>query len=608
MEATQTAHPLVRLWRFATNQRADMTLATIFSVLNKVFDLAPPALIGAAVDVVVQQEDSFIADLGIPDVGTQLWVLAAFTVLLWGLESLFQYMYDVKWRNLAQSMQHDLRISTYSHVQELELAYFEDRSTGGLMAILNDDINQLERFLDGGANDVIQLITTIVVIGGLFFVLAPSVAWLAVLPMPIIIWGSLRFQRRIAPRYKAVRERVGDLNGQLANNLGGIATIKSYTAEQHEVNRIRQESNRYQQANKDAIVLSAAFVPLIRMAIMAGFIAILVFGGQLALSGVLNVGIYSVLIFMTQRLLWPLTRLGTTLDLYQRAMASTTRVLDLLDTKPQIISGDVALPTPEVQGEVVFENVTFAYQEGPPVLTNLSLRVPAGETAAIVGATGSGKSTLVKLLLRYYDVLEGRICLDGHDLRDLRTEDLRKAIGFVSQDVFLFHGTVRENIAYGTFDATDEEIIAAAKIAEAHDFIMELANGYDTIVGERGQKLSGGQRQRISIARAVLKDPPVLILDEATSSVDNETEAAIQRSLEKIAVDRTTIVIAHRLSTVRNADRIFVLGNGRLHEQGRHEDLLRLNGLYAALWRVQTGEQFAAPAGSNGDRVAAAAD
>jgi ATP-binding cassette subfamily B protein len=392
---------------------------------------------------------------------------------------------------------------------------------------------------------------------------------------------------------------VGLLNGQLSNNLSGIATIKSYTAEAHEVRRISAESEAYRQSNRRAIVLSSAFVPLIRMAIMAGFIVIMVFGGFLALNGRLNVGVYSLLVFLTQRLLWPLTRLGTTLDLYQRAMASTTRVLNLLHTEGRLVDGETPLPVGRVRGDVVLEDVCFSY-EGERLITlrDLSLRVEAGETAAIVGPTGAGKSTVIKLLLRFYDVQSGRICLDGHDIRSLQLQDLRRAIGLVSQDVFLFHGTVRENIAYGTFDASLEEVIAAAEVAEAHEFIMALPQGYDTIVGERGQKLSGGQRQRISIARAVLKDPPVLILDEATSSVDNETEAAIQRSLERIVKDRTTIVIAHRLSTVRNADRIFVLENGMLREDGRHDDLVEGEGIYASLWRVQTGERERAAAGN----------
>lgn len=588
------SHPLVRLWGYAGPHRRQIVLASICSVLNKVFDLAPPILIGMAIDVVISQEDSFLAGLGVTSVVAQLWILAILTLLAWGLESAFEYAYQVLWRNLAQTLQHELRVEAYSHVQGLEMAYFEDRSTGGLMSILNNDINQLERFLDIGANDIIQVTTTVLVIGAMFFILAPEVAWMAFLPMPFILWGSIRFQKRIAPLYVAVRERVSILNGQLSNNLGGIATIKSFTAEVHERERVSLLSDDYKESNREAISLSSAFVPIIRMIIVIGFIATLVFGGILVVRGELNVGAYSVLVFMTQRLLWPLTRLGQTIDLYQRAMASTSRVLDLLDTKSAIQDGAQRLPIDQVRGTVAFEDVSFEYSgHDMPVIHRLSLQVPAGETVALVGSTGSGKSTLVKLLLRFYDIQSGIIRLDGQNVRDLRLADLRRAIGFVSQDVFLFHGTVRENIAYGTFDAPLTEIVEAAKIAEAHEFITELPRGYDTVVGERGIKLSGGQRQRISIARAVLKDPPVLILDEATSSVDNETEAAIQRSMERIIVGRTTIVIAHRLSTVRNADRIFVLERGVLIEQGRHEELAAGDGIYAGLWRVQTGERTA---------------
>jgi ATP-binding cassette subfamily B protein len=585
------AHPLTRLYRYAAPHRANLVRAVSFSVLNKVFDLAPPALIGVAVDIVVAQEESFLADLGVTSVVSQLWVLAGLTILIWGLESAFQYAYDVQWRNLAQTVEHELRTESYAHVQDLELAYFEDRSTGGLMSILNNDVNQLERFLDSGANDIIQLLTTIIVIGGIFFWLAPSVAWMSMLPMPIILWGSIRFQSLLAPRYADVREKVGMLNGQLSNNLGGIATIKSYTAEQHEIQRISLESEAYRASNQAAISFSAAFVPLIRMVIVLGFLAMMVFGGEMAVAGALNVGAYSVLVFMTQRLLWPLTRLGNTLDLYQRAMASTNRILNLLDTEPQILDGPERMPLPMISGGMKIENVSFEYGNDLPVIRDLSIDIKAGSTVAFVGPTGSGKSTLIKLLLRFYDVQEGKICLDGQNIRELNMGDLRRAIGLVSQDVFLFHGTVRENIAYGTFDASQEEIEAAARIAEAHDFILELPQGYDTIVGERGQKLSGGQRQRISIARAILKDSPVLILDEATSSVDNETEAAIQRSLEKIVIGRTTIMIAHRLSTIRNADQIYVIEKGRLVEAGRHEELVSRGGLYASLWNVQTGQR-----------------
>ena len=601
MERNHNKPPLNRLLAYSRAQRGQIILASICSVLNQIFDLAPPVLIGMAVDVVVSQEDSFLGSMGITDPAVQLVILGVLTIAAWGFESLFQYFYGILWRNLAQTVQHNLRIDAYAHMQELDMAYFEDQSTGGLLSILNDDINQLERFLDFGANEILHIFTSAVVIGIMFLVLAPSVAWMAIIPMPFVFYGSHRFQKKLAPLYVDVRRRVGFLGGQLANNIGGIATIKSFTAEAYENRRIHQLSDEYRQSNRHAIKLSSAFIPLIRMVIVIGFLAILVLGGYLVLNGQLNVGIYSILVFMTQRLLWPMTRLGDTLDLYQRAMASTERVLDLLDKEPEINSGDHMLPVEQVRGEITFNDVNFSYDgnrisgngqllsQVHPVIRDLSIQIPAGNTIAIVGATGSGKSTLVKLLLRFYDVQDGSIRIDDLDIKKLRLSDLRGAIGFVSQDVFLFHGTVQENISYGTFDASFDQITVAAKTAEAHDFIVNLPQGYDTIVGERGQKLSGGQRQRLSIARAVLKDPPVLILDEATSAVDNETEAAIQRSMARIIVGRTTIMIAHRLSTVRHADLIYVMDQGVIREQGKHEELVASGGIYADLWRVQTG-------------------
>ena len=586
---SKPVHPLKRLLKYGRRYRLKAWLASICSLLNKFFDLAPPALIGIAVDVVVKQQDSILAQWGIKDVFWQLAIITLLSAIVWALESLFEYAYDYLWRNLAQDIEHDLRLEAYSHLQELELAYFEERSTGGLISILNDDINQLERFLDDGANEVIQVMTTVVVIGAAFFAASPGVAGLSMLPIPFIIWGSIAFQDRLAPLYADVREKVSFLNGQLSNNLMGITTIKSFTSEDYEIQRIETQSQAYRQSNRRAIVLSAAFIPLIRVVIFLGFIATLFWGGLEVVAGRLSVGTYSVLVFMTQRLLWPLTRLGNTLDQYQRAMASTNRVMNLLDTPIAIRTGDIRLPVSSVKGELEFKNVTFSYNQRKPILQYFSLTLPAGKTTAIVGATGSGKSTLVKLILRLYEVQYGTIYLDGIELNNLNLKDLRRAIGLVSQDVFLFHGTVAENIAYGSFEATNREIVNAAKIAEAHEFIAQLPDGYKTIVGERGQKLSGGQRQRIAIARAVLKNPPILILDEATSAVDNETEAAIQRSLERITKNRTTIAIAHRLSTVRNADCIFVMDEGIVVESGQHEQLLEQDGVYASLWRVQSG-------------------
>ncbi|MDH3725453.1 MAG: ABC transporter ATP-binding protein/permease, partial [Thermoleophilia bacterium] len=472
------------------------------------------------------------------------------------------------------------------------LAYFEDRSSGGLLAILNDDVNQLERFLDVGANAIIITIVNVIVVGAIFVTISPVLALFAFAPIPIILLGTLLYQRRLAPRYTAVRARVGDLSGSLSNNLGGIATIKAFTAEKGEVERIGAQSDAYRAANREAIRVSSAFVPLIRMAILAGFTVTLLAGGWAALNGSLRLGLYSVLVFMTQRLLWPLTRLGETFDLYQRAMASTRRILDLLETEPTILPGERTLPRP-VMGELNFTDVRFAYPGGAEVIRGLSIDVPAGETHAIVGLTGSGKSTLVKLLLRFYEHQSGEIRLDGVPVGELQFEELRGATGLVAQDSFLFDGTVRENIAYGRPDAPLEDVERAAELAEAREFITGLPRGYDTVVGERGQKLSGGQRQRLALARAILSDPAVLILDEATSSVDNETEMAIQRSLQTISKGRTTLVIAHRLSTVRGTHRIHVIESGIVSESGTHDELISAGGLYAALWRVQTGADLA---------------
>jgi ATP-binding cassette, subfamily B, bacterial len=584
-------HPFIRLTRYARNYRQQIWTATTCSILNKFFDLAPPVLIGAAIDLVLQKENFWANPFGVQGLAAQLLVLSAISGVIWGLESIFEYAYALQWRNLAQTIQHDLRLDAYQHLQELELAFFEERSSGGLMSILSDDVNQLERFLDGGANEVIQVSATILLIGGAFFVITPNVAWLALSPMPFILWGSIWFQKFLAPRYAEVREKVGLLNGQLSNNIGGITTIKAFVTEGYERKRIEKESNQYRQSNRKAIAYSAAFVPLIRILIFMGFIAILYYGGLEVQANRLSVGNYSVMIYLIQRLLWPLTRLGETLDQYQRAMASTNRILDLLDTPIAIHSGSQVLDS-VVNGDIQLKNVTFGYDPNFPIVENLSLEIAAHKTTAIVGATGSGKSTLVKLLLRLYEIQSGNIFLDRIDIRDLELRSLRSCMGWVSQDVFLFHGSVLENIAYGSFDATVDQIVEAAKIAEAHDFIQALPKGYDTIVGERGQKLSGGQRQRIAIARAVLRNPPILILDEATSAVDNETEAAIQKSLDYITKNRTTIAIAHRLSTIRNADRIYVMDQGKVVELGTHDELVANNGIYAGLWNLQTGQKI----------------
>ena len=584
---SEQSHPLLRLLGHLREYRWQVWLASFCSIMNKFWDLAPPILIGMAIDVVTYKEDSMLADFGYPDPYDQFLILVALTVVIWVLESLFEYWFGVLWRNLAQNAQHELRMDAYEHIQNLEMQWFSGQTTGGLMAIMNDDVNQLERFLDQGANDLLQVATTVVVVGGVMFILAPSVAIYAILPIPIIVGGSFMFQRRIGVRYAKVRKEVGDLNALLNNNLSGITTIKSFTAEEREVERVGVASRSYRDANRDAIRLSASFVPLIRMAILFAFTANMLVGGWLALEGELSIGAYSIIVFITQRLLWPLTRLGQTFDLYQRAMASTDRVLNLLDTPIGLVEGEIELD--ETKGEITFDSIEFSYPERESVLDGVSLNIGAGETIGLVGSTGSGKTTLVGLLLRFHDPLEGSVSLDGNDVKELKLASLRGSISLVSQNTTLFPGTVRENILYGRPSASEEEVLEAARIAEATNFINELPERWETDIGEDGHRLSGGQRQRLAIARAVLKDAPILVFDEATSNVDNETEAALQRSIERISTDRTTIIIAHRLSTVRNADKIAVLDSGKITELGKHEELVDADGLYSRLWSVQTG-------------------
>ena len=585
-----TQSNLKHLFVYSQQQKTKAKRGIVYSILNKLFDLAPPVLIGVAIDIVVEGNESFLASFGIPDRRRQLVILAILTFIIWGLESLFDYLSAVTWRGISQDIEHSLRTETFENVLSLDMKYFENKSSGRLMAILNDDVNQLERFLDTGANKLLQTATTVIVIGGTFLYISPLIATFAFIPIPIIIFGSFKFTSTIASRYERIRESIETLNSNLSNSISGILNVKSFTRESKELERIETSSNEVKSANYHAIKLSAAFIPIIRVAILFGFTATLLIGGFLALDGEIKVATYSVLLFITQRLLWPLTELGDTFDLYQRAMASFNRIFSLKNESSEIGNGNIEFK--KLENKIELKDVSFSYVDDFNVLNNVDLTIETGQTTAIVGSTGSGKSTLIKLLLRLYEINNGSILYDSNSLKDIELSSLREKIGLVSQDVFLFEGTVIENIAYGDLNASESEVWNAAQKSEADEFINNLPQKEKTIVGERGQKLSGGQRQRISIARAILKNPEILILDEATSSVDNETEAAIQRSLDILKKDRTVIVIAHRLSTVRNADIIYVLENGSVVESGNHESLLNIDGVYSKLWSVQTGEKI----------------
>jgi len=579
--------PLFRLLKYAKGLRSKIILASLSSMMNKLFDIAPEILIGIAIDVVVSQQDSFLASFGFIDPKSQLIALAVLTFIIWLGESVFQFLYAILWRNLAQTLQHKMRTDTYNHMQHMDMSFFENQASGNLTSILNDDVNQLERFLNVGANDFIQVIVSVLGVGAVFFYISVKIAVFAFLPIPLIIFGAFFFQRKAQPLYTEVRKQAGILATAISNKIMGIATIKSFTNEQKELNHLSELSSNYQQANQKAIKVSAAFTPIIRMAILTGFLATFIIGGFDALDGVISVGAYGMLVFLTQRLLWPFTSLAVTMDLYERAMASVRRILDILETPIKIRDHEKSVSI-DMDADIHFKAVDFSYGK-QAVLKHIDFTIEKSKITAFVGQTGSGKSTLMKLLLRFYAPTSGAITMANTDIESIKIKKLRQGIGFVSQDIFLFDGSIKANIAYGKENASDDEILNAALLSESMEFINSLPEGLETVVGERGLKLSGGQRQRISLARAILKNPPILVLDEATSAVDNETEAAIQKSMQKISKNRTLLVIAHRLSTIVNADIIHVLDKGEIIESGTHQQLIDKQAAYANLWNIQTG-------------------
>ena len=594
-----------RLFRYLGSYKRWLYFSVGSSVANKVLDLMPPLLVAWAVDVVSRNPPAWLVSL----LGTgELWPLAVFiavlAVVVFAFESVFEWMFQYGYMGLAQRVQHDLRLDAYGAIQNREMAFFEEHRTGETMAMLNDDVNQLERFLNTGLNDLVQLGTLFLFAGFVLFTTSWQLALVGLAPLPLIVLGSLWYTRLISPRYRRVRQTVGELSSRLENNLGGMPVIKAFTAEPYEMERVRKASAAYRDANVHAIKLSAAYVPLIRTGIALGFAGVLFAGAYWVIHGEqhgITVGLLVLFAMMIQRLLWPMTRLGNTLNEYERAKAAARRTFGLLDTPPELSdpeqpqsfapspAGQTSTGATRAQGRVSFDGVEFRYRRGVPVLRGLTFEVAPGEMVGIAGPTGAGKSTLIKLLLRYYDVTGGAVRIDGLDVRDLSVTELRRQLALVSQDVYLFHGSIAENIAYGR-EESEAEIVRAAKLAQLHGFVQSLPQGYDTIVGERGIKLSGGQRQRLSIARAILKDAPILVLDEATSSVDTETEREIQQNLDRLAEGRTAVVIAHRLSTIRGADRILVMSEGHVVEEGHHDDLLARGGTYADLWRIQSGE------------------
>jgi len=581
------------LIRYIHPWRKKAWFASICSALNKIFDIAPEVLIGVAVDLVVEKENSFVASLGFSSIESQVIFLGIVTFIIWALESSFEYIYSIQWRGLAQDVEHEVRVSAYDHSQRLGLSWHENQATGNITAVLNDDVNQLERFLNNGINQIIQVFVSTICIGLIFFYISPIIASIAVLPVPIIFGVSFLFQKKLSPRYKKVRDKVGALNSSVFNNLLGIQTIKSFMSFKKEKNRISSLSQDYQNENISAISVSSAFTPVIRMGVLAGFLGTILIGSHMALSGTLAVGSYSVLVFLTQRFLWPFTTLGTLVDDFERSMASSKRIFDLLKTKDNILEKESPDKIDSLKYDINFNNISFSYSDSSTLFNNFTMEIKYGSSVGIVGDTGSGKTTLAKLLLRLYDPDRGDIFIGKKNIANLSLENLRSKIGIVSQDTFLFNSSIKKNISYGNKSCSMEEIILAAKQSQCDEFISSLSDGYDTLIGERGQRLSGGQRQRLAIARAVVRNPDILIFDEATSSVDNRTERLIQKSFFDLKKNRTMIIVAHRLSTIRNCDNIFVIKNSKVHESGTHDQLMEASeSFYAELWNIQTGKKI----------------
>jgi ATP-binding cassette subfamily B protein len=615
------ARPLARLFREYGLPRWPWLLAGILSnFVSRAALLLPPVVLGTAIDAVFSPDGAGRYNIPLVPASVvpttqveQFWFSVWLIVGAFVAGTAARWVWGVTMNTFAHGVMHAVRTDTYAAMQDLDMAFFDDKQTGEVMSILNNDASNLETFLDDALSEALRLVVMVLGIAGILFFYNAQLALVTLVFVPLMGGFTLWFMRKAEPRYRRVREAVGDLNTRLENGLAGIQLVKTTGTEAHETDRVRGASRELYDANMSILTLSYFYRP--GMSFLAGlsFAATFLVGGLWLfqgppgpLTGTLSVGEFVVFVFMTQRFVEPLSQVSNIVDWYENAKASGKRVFGLMDVPPHVTEREDATELDAVDGHVAYEDVTFTYDEADePTLRDVSIDAAPGETVALVGSTGAGKSTTLKLLMRLYDVDGphpsgrqtlsedadgGAVTVDDHDVRDVTLASLREHVGYVGQDSFLFDGTIAENVRYGRFDADRDAVERAARLAEAHEFIVDLPDGYDTRVGERGVKLSGGQRQRLAIARVVLQDPPILVLDEATSDVDTETELRIQSSLDDLAAGRTTFAIAHRLSTVRDADRIVVLEDGRVVERGSHDDLLAADGRYATLWNVQTGE------------------
>jgi len=595
-------YPILQLFqRFGHGNRKWFLVGILASIGARFASLIPPVFLGLAIDSIFGDAAAFRLP-GVPsawlpttDIGQFWFAVGAMAVAMVG-QAFLNFTRATSLNLFSHRVKHEARTATYQQMQRLDMAFFNEVQTGELISILSNDTNRLEQFLDQMMGEAIQLGVLILGTAIVLVWLNPQLAMVTLLVVPLSALFTYWYSRLAEERYADVRSSVGDLNSRLENNLSGIQVIKASNTEEYEDERVEEHSYRYFRLDWLALRLSFVYRPGLQALTSLAFVATFVVGGVWILegppgpfTGTLTVGTLTTFLLLTQRLVNPLAQMSNIVERYEDAKASTKRILGIMNLPQNIEDSPDAVDLEEIDGRVEFDDVSFAYDE-QYVLKDVDFDAEPGQTIGLVGPTGAGKTTIIKLLLRLYDVNDGAVRIDGHDVRDVTLSSLRTSIGYVGQDNFLFDGTVGDNIRYGEFDATDEEVVEAARRAQAHEFITNLDDGYETDIGERGVKLSGGQRQRVAIARTILQSPEIMIFDEATSAVDTETEMLIQQSIDQLAADRTTFVIAHRLSTVRDADVILVVEEGRIAERGSHDELLDRDGLYANLWRVQAGE------------------
>ncbi len=540
-------------------------------------DLIPPWLIKIVIDMLVE---------GTVD-STVYWVAGSLGVV-YLTRNLFNYKRIMLNNKVEQKVVYDIRSHVFQSLQKMSLNYFENRSTGEIMSRVNDDVTHVERIFIDGIEQASTAILTLVGITGILFYMHWELALAALIPIPLLAYGAWKYTHQARDLYYQQRERAAGLNAILQDIVSGIKETLAYNRQKRETLRFNQKSQAYCDGTLTVMRLWAIYSPAMMFLGSLGTVFILFYGISAVQAGELTVG--SLVAFLTYLALFytPINQLHSLNNMLQQALASSKRLFEIIDSKPNVVESPNALvPSASSNGAIIFENVNFSYLEEQPVLKGVSFEIGSGKTVALVGHTGSGKSTAVKLLMRFYDANSGEILIDDYPIKDLKVSYLRDQIGLVSQEPFLFNGTVLDNILYGKLEADRETAVEAAKAAFADDFVVNLPSGYETIVGERGVKLSGGERHRLAIARAILKDPPILILDEATASVDTETEAKIQTALERLADNRTTLIIAHRLSTLENADSLLVLQEGRLVETGTHDELMERNTIYSRLFQSQ---------------------